>query len=279
VDETLSGRFQRASLGSRMLTAAVGIPLVLVCLWAGGSWWIGLTAVVAGLGAREFGQLHDLQPARSTAMFLLLTAGLLFLLTGHGPLYTAALTAWAVVIADAAARHLFRRGIDPAASALGPVPAWAFGAVYLAAPLALLARWRLLLAPWSILAFLLAIWANDIVAYFVGIAAGRHKIAPRLSPGKSWEGAVAGVAVGALSASLTAAWLGISPARAAVFGVFVTIASQVGDLLESAMKRRAGVKDSGVLLPGHGGILDRFDGILVAAPIAYLLVRLWTTSP
>jgi phosphatidate cytidylyltransferase len=153
------------------------------------------------------------------------------------------------------------------------------GPLYLAAPTALLARWRLERTAWSVLAFLLVIWANDTAAYFVGIAAGRHKLAPRISPGKSWEGAAAGAVAGALVGLAVSSWLGMAAGAAAAFGLLTTVASQIGDLLESAMKRKAGVKDAGSILPGHGGILDRFDGILVAAPIAYVLVRLWAASP
>ena len=119
--------------------------------------------------------------------------------------------------------------------------------------------------PWPILSFVWMIWANDTGAYIVGKPLGKHKLWPSVSPGKSWEGFVGGVAVAAGVAWATLGlefwWLG------ALMGVLST----AGDLTQSAWKRRRGMKDSGTLLPGHGGILDRFDGFLYAAPVYVLL--------
>ncbi len=139
------------------------------------------------------------------------------------------------------------------------------------------------------------VWAGDISAYYVGRAWGRHKLAPTLSPGKSWEGAVASVAgsmlvVAALVGcatlqqapwdSVILSWLErVCPAAILsypdelwywlVLAAIVNVAGQVGDLAESALKRSAGVKDSGSLLPGHGGVLDRIDALLLAAPVLW----------
>lgn len=278
MDSTAAGRFQRAALGPRTLTAVVGIPLLLAALWAGGPWWIALMAAITVIGAGEFTQLHGLHPSRAAVM-LLLIAGLFAVGAAGGRAMGAALAViWLFEVTTNAARRLSapRPRPWPALPVLPDAPVWLlFGPLYLAVPTALLARWRLQLPPESILAFLLIIWANDTAAYFVGIAAGRHKLAPKISPGKSWEGAIAGTAAGALVAALASSWLGLPVGRAVALGILVTIASQIGDLFESAMKRKAGVKDSGTILPGHGGILDRFDGILLAAPVAYVLVRLW----
>jgi phosphatidate cytidylyltransferase len=135
----------------------------------------------------------------------------------------------------------------------------------------------------SLVLFLLCVvWAGDIAAMFVGRTLGRHKLAPKLSPNKTWEGAAGSVAgsllvtVGVLALALQLAkrdililafpgpvwyWL--------VLALIVNVAAQVGDLAESALKRSAGVKDSGTLLPGHGGVLDRIDALLVAAPVLW----------
>lgn len=275
MDRALADRFQRASLGPRVLTAVVGIPLLFLALWAGGAWWVGLTAAVAILGKREFVHLHALPRSLNAAVFVLLVAGLVLFGGANDTLLGAVMLLWGIIIAAAAVWYFSPRTADLRSQA---VRATLLGPVYLAAPMTLLARWRLEFTPWSVLAFLLVIWANDTAAYFVGIAAGRHKLAPRISPGKSWEGAVAGVVAGGLVGFIAAPLLGMRPVLGLVFGVLTTIASQIGDLFESAMKRKAGVKDSGGILPGHGGILDRFDGILVAAPIAYVMVRLWVGS-
>ena len=123
----------------------------------------------------------------------------------------------------------------------------------------------------NVLFLLIVVWASDIGAYVVGRLVGGPKLAPAISPGKTWSGAVGG-----LVAAISVAWffsgvLGAPPARGLLIGACLGIASQAGDLLESAIKRGFGVKDSGRLIPGHGGLLDRIDGLLVAAPAAALL--------
>lgn len=129
-----------------------------------------------------------------------------------------------------------------------------------------------LMDPWELLGVLVLVWIADIAAYFAGRAFGRHLLAPRISPGKTWEGAAAGV-VGALAYAIICGsfveglpWM-VYPAVA----IPLAIISVVGDLFESALKRRAGVKDSGTLLPGHGGLLDRIDSALAVLPLAALL--------
>lgn len=277
-------RLQRASLGPRVLTATVGIPLVFLALWAGGLWWIALTAVVALIGWNEFVRLQGLGPVLRTFLLVLEIVLFAMMTLADNALIRVFLLFWMlVIIASGIFPYFWRRPaptmlrtrpLDPNYEAgFSRLNALVLGPFYLAAPTALLARWRLELSAWSVLAFLLVIWASDTVAYFIGLAAGRHKLAPQISPGKSWEGAAAGTFAGMLVGVLVAPLFEIRPAYGVLFGVLTTIASQIGDLLESAMKRRAGVKDSGALLPGHGGILDRFDGLLVAAPVAYLFVR------
>ena len=140
-------------------------------------------------------------------------------------------------------------------------------AVLLPAGLAMLA-----LEPLEVLLVLVLIWIADSAAYFAGRALGRHKLAPAISPGKTWEGAAGGL-IGALAYAIIAgfsiqaiAWAPFLAAAAAIFMVSI-----VGDLFESAVKRQAGVKDSGSILPGHGGVLDRIDSTTAALPLAALL--------
>jgi phosphatidate cytidylyltransferase len=117
-------------------------------------------------------------------------------------------------------------------------------------------------------------WIGDTFAFWVGRSFGRHKLAPLVSPGKSWEGAaasvVAGVAFGTIYLPLTIK--GTSPLVAGLLALAANVAGQVGDLAESAVKRGAGVKDSGKLLPGHGGVLDRVDSTMFALPVLYTLL-------
>lgn len=262
----------RQSLRARVLTAALGIPLLLGVLWLGRLWWLVLLAVLVSLAAHEFAGLVALAPR---AEGVVRAAGL-------GIVLLAAAAPWdpRVWIAPVWVLALAALGLAPILRAAAPSAAGAvlLGAVYLGVPAGLLARWRIEPGPAGfslVLAFLLTIWINDIAAYFVGIAAGRHKMAPRVSPGKSWEGAIAGLGAGVLVAGAVAPWLGLPRAAALLWGAAAVVAAQAGDLFESALKRRAGVKDSGGLLPGHGGVLDRFDGILVAAPVGYLLWRVF----
>jgi len=141
----------------------------------------------------------------------------------------------------------------------------------------LLARFRLDLdTPWVFFIPLFICWAGDSAAYFVGSAFGKHKMAPAVSPGKSWEGFFAGITgsiVGALIAGSLGA--GYPPLLMIVAGAAGGAAGVLGDLLESAMKRNAGVKDSGRLFPGHGGALDRFDSVLAAVPAVWIILILF----
>lgn len=119
-------------------------------------------------------------------------------------------------------------------------------------------------------------WLSDVGAYAVGRTFGQRKLAPAISPSKSVEGALGGLVCAALTALAANAsfGLGLAPLAALALGVLLSVAGQLGDLAESLLKRQAGIKDSGALLPGHGGILDRLDSLLIAAVAAYYLVRL-----
>jgi phosphatidate cytidylyltransferase len=121
--------------------------------------------------------------------------------------------------------------------------------------------------PVLVLWLVLMVCAADIGAYFAGRAFGKHKLAPRVSPGKTWEGALGGLAMAALVAGGGAVYFDLPPARAVAFGFCVGIFSIIGDLTESMFKRAAALKDSGTLLPGHGGLLDRIDSVTAAAPL------------
>ena len=149
------------------------------------------------------------------------------------------------------------------------------GVMYVAVPISLLFFVPLLLGggewnPWMMLAYVVIVWSNDIFAYLVGCAIGRHRMCERISPKKSWEGFFGGVigslAMGALGAYIVDGnyimWIGLA--------AVVSLSSVVGDLAESMFKRDAGVKDSGAFIPGHGGMLDRFDALIFSAPFAFL---------
>jgi phosphatidate cytidylyltransferase len=124
-----------------------------------------------------------------------------------------------------------------------------------------------------VIALLVLSWVCDSSAYFVGGAIGRTKLAPAISPKKSVEGAIAGLIAPAIIGPLLGLTVGVPPLVMAGYGVAIALATIVGDLVESLIKRQTGVKDSGILIPGHGGLLDRMDSLLFCAPIAVLYLR------
>ncbi|TAL90717.1 MAG: phosphatidate cytidylyltransferase [Candidimonas sp.] len=155
-----------------------------------------------------------------------------------------------------------------------------FGVLAVLAAWAALAQMFVLHGAWFLVSLLALIWAADIAAYFTGRAFGRHKLAPRVSPGKTWEGALGGVLASMLWVILSAHWAGSFGALlmrhwpvwlVAIVAAALGALSIIGDLFESLLKRRAGMKDSSGLLPGHGGVYDRLDALLPVAPIALLL--------
>lgn len=152
--------------------------------------------------------------------------------------------------------------------------------IALALGFGLLTRLRLdFQSPWVMFVPLLICWLGDSMAYFAGSAFGRHKMAPSISPAKSWEGFIAGIA-GAVCGAVLAGTVGVGFPLIVmvVIGTAGGIAAIAGDLLESAMKRDAGVKDSGSFLPGHGGFLDRFDSILAVVPVVWVLLFLYSNT-
>ena len=171
--------------------------------------------------------------------------------------------------------ELFRRSATPLANLGAPL----LGVLYVAVPLSLLLYvpvlagdgvWR----PETVLCYIFIIWANDVFAYLVGMTFGRHRLCERLSPKKSWEGFFGGLA-GAVATGLAAAYA--LDANYWVWGGLALVASLsgvAGDLVESMFKREAGVKDSGQVIPGHGGVLDRFDALLLSAPYVFLYLLL-----
>lgn len=267
----------------RLLTAAIGTPLVLAMVFLAPSpLFFAAMAVVLMVAAWEYVAivrprlpgmprgplllLLPLIPATAWALSfslsngadigtlrLLLFGGALLLSVGLGTLLLLARTPLEETL--------------PALGALG------FGVLYFALPLSSLHLMQRL-DPWIIFLLLAIVWLGDTAAYYVGSRIGRHKMAPVISPKKSWEGAAASFAVAVLSAAVWDYFRrgslepGLLAAAAAT-----AVAAQIGDLVESMIKRGSGVKDSGSILPGHGGILDRMDAMLFAAPV--LLIGLW----
>ncbi len=250
----------------RVLTAAVLAPLVVWAVLWGPLWALyGIIALVAVLcyaeyagiaAAYRFGALGPVGYG----------AGLLLLLAGDTLLVAVVLAALALALSMRA---------ESLGTVLPRAALLIAGVLYVFGPF----RCAVLIHddnPHWLMFALLVSWIGDTGAYYVGRRWGRHRLAPRVSPAKSWEGAAASVAV---AVAVGALYLGrFIPAvpwwEAALLAAAVNAAGQVGDLAESAMKRGAGVKDSGALLPGHGGLLDRVDSTLFALPTVYVYLRL-----
>jgi phosphatidate cytidylyltransferase len=140
----------------------------------------------------------------------------------------------------------------------------------------LLPHENILFSPGIIIGFFLLIWANDTGAYLTGISFGRHKLMERISPKKTWEGFTGGMIIAALVAWLLSDWLGVvSTINWVIISLIVSISGTYGDLIESMLKRSTGVKDSGTIMPGHGGFLDRFDSAILSFPLVYLFISLF----
>ena len=263
----------------RILTALVLIPLVLLLVFLGPRWLVTLsTAALAALASWEFLSLAEVGGAKPPRIAVLVAIAALFAGNYQYPDLTAYLLGFLSL-----ALLVYCTFSSPAQRMMPDAALSVFTLVYIGFTLLALPALREQANGPSLVAFLLCVvWAGDTTALYVGRSIGRHKLAPRLSPNKTWEGAVGSVA-GSLLVVAGLLWLTrylaqFNSAKLSfpeevwywlVLAIFVNVAAQVGDLAESALKRSAGVKDSGTLLPGHGGVLDRIDALLLAAPVLW----------
>jgi phosphatidate cytidylyltransferase len=278
----------------RLITAVVLIPVVLVLVFLGPRWQWLFTLAVAAVAALAGWEYMDLSrrcganPPRVATMTALLA---LFAVNFEWPDLTPAL--FGILGLGLLVYCTF---FKPVEETIADASASIFCLLYTGLTLIALPSLREQANGPSLVVFLLfVVWAGDTAAYYAGRAWGRHKMAPKLSPGKTWEGAIASVAgsVVIAAALVSLASLMQEPANSAVLSwlertfpsavlsypdeiwywlvlaAIINVAAQIGDLAESALKRSAGVKDSGSLLPGHGGVLDRIDALLLAGPVLW----------
>jgi phosphatidate cytidylyltransferase len=140
----------------------------------------------------------------------------------------------------------------------------------------LLPHTNIIFSPGIIIGFFILIWANDTGAYLSGMLFGRHKLMERISPKKTWEGFAGGIIIASLAAWFLSDWLGVvDKIHWVIIALIVSVAGTYGDLVESMLKRSTGVKDSGTIMPGHGGFLDRFDSAIMSFPLVYLFISLF----
>ena len=258
-----------SSFWSRILVSAVGVPIVLWLVYLGGWSMFALAAAAALLALHElYWMTRTLRPV-VLAGYLGALAALLGAALG-GP-------AWALggLFSTLALAFVFKGVSGTRQSTTVSVSLTALGACWIGIGLAHAVLLRDiaehgLLAAYTVL---LAVWAGDAAAYLVGFLFGRHKLAPSVSPGKTWEGLVAGT-VATIAVTFIALYKTgfLSIPESVVLGVVIAVAAPLGDLFESALKRDMGVKDSGRLLGGHGGMLDRIDALLFSWVAAYYVI-------
>ncbi|MGH6854296.1 MAG: phosphatidate cytidylyltransferase [Aestuariivirga sp.] len=257
-------------LGVRSLSAAILIPVVLIDVWAGGIYFRLLVALMAVLMALEWTNMaHARDPlqfalhaaAALCGIFLPLETGIQITLAAIGVLW---------IVSAASAWFPERQGTM-----------WCYlGVPYVGLPgMALvLLRSDEAYGFLAILWVLVIVWAADTLAYFAGRIVGGPKLAPVLSPKKTWAGLGGAIAGAALASAIFAAAAGLGAiATLSLLAGFFALAGQAGDLFKSALKRHYGLKDSGRLIPGHGGIIDRIDGLVAVATIA-ALIGLWRSG-
>jgi phosphatidate cytidylyltransferase len=268
----------------RIVTAVVLIAGVLALIFFGQQWTLTLaTCIVAELAAFEYLSLANASGASIPGWWMAAATALLFYVTFYRPMdaQLPLLSALALVLlAWTGFRGALERVLPDAAMGL-------FGLMYVAYPLTLVPMiWNRDDGKPLLLFLMVCVWAGDSAALYVGRKWGRHKLSA-LSPNKTWEGTFASIA-GSVVAGLLVVVLGevlsargntvlhiLEPVwQSVVLAVIINVAAQLGDLLESAIKRGAGVKDSGTMLPGHGGMLDRIDALLLATPVLWCVLLL-----
>lgn len=271
ISPKLSRPGNNGSLRRRFLTATLGIPALLLIVIAGPSWVFVLAMAATLVGLMEFFRLANVQRFWLHKVPSLALGSLMILLGWNNQTLVITTLAVATPLALLLSYRIFQPSIRSSLLAL-------IGPMYLGATLAhgpLLRRFddgtSWLLLP------ILASFAVDTSAYFIGTLIGRHKIAPNLSPGKTWEGTVAGIAGGIIATTILISVLGLEVQfwAGAVLGATIGVVAILGDLLESGIKRMARMKDAGSIIPGHGGLLDRLDSIMFNLIVVYHFAS-WT---
>lgn len=254
-------------LRTRILVAIVLVPLVIGALAVGGPLFFATIGAALSLGAWEFSSLMR-QGGRTPWLPAVVALIWVILLDTQYPSHEAITPGLVVVLLVSLVWAMRRFGQnDPE-----PVGDWALtilGGLYIGWMGSHFLRLRELdNGLWWSLTTYGSTWLADSGAYFVGRAWGRHKLAPRLSPGKTWEGSLGGLVIGTLSTALLAGLFGVGVWHGVALGVLVAVISPIGDLGISMVKRQVGAKDSSRLIPGHGGVLDKIDTLLVSVSIA-----------
>ncbi|HKS67994.1 MAG TPA: phosphatidate cytidylyltransferase [Candidatus Acidoferrales bacterium] len=278
-------------MGLRIVTGIVLIITVVVLVWWAPAWFVAVVAgIVALLALFEFFTLGERLGLRAFRKWALVcAAGIFYAQYTAGLAETRAFGIGFVVVRRVAgvsvSVDLILSAFLFGAVAIGLATRWPLqdvlpaisissaGLLFVALPFSYLVRINEIdrFGRGLILFTLALVWAGDTLAYFVGKFAGRTPMAPALSPKKTWEGAVANVAGSLIVAWIAARWMDVGTTTLLLIALAANVAGQMGDLIESSYKRGANVKDSGTIVPGHGGVLDRIDSLILAAPVVWAL--------
>jgi phosphatidate cytidylyltransferase len=274
----------------RVLSFVFGLPLMLAVSYAGGWWLFGVVVILAGLALGEWRRGVDLTACRpdhrlSGFLIFALLLGVQIFAPRELPLNNFLVGLLTLAVTASFVSRIFRKG---GTSALGDIGATLLPVLYLGLlfsfPLRLraaswdlppmqLGNWPLPSGFFVLVLLFFTCWGIDTGAYLCGRHIGGPKLSPAVSPDKTFAGLIAGMAAASLLMAL-GFWLGHLPiALGAVFGPLMALVSQLGDLSKSLIKREVGLKDFGAIIPGHGGVLDRFDGFLFTAPLFFYFLR------
>jgi phosphatidate cytidylyltransferase len=264
---------------TRTLTgAALAVVILGAIIWSPWAFFT-LMAVVALIGLFEFNKLFQPSGYGSGSLIYYLVGISVYVLTALSGMSVIDASNVLLIILSVfvlIAAELFRVREHSWRHAAGSV----MGVIYVAVPFGMMNAFFLMKSgdvafPWIMLALFILVWVNDVFAYLIGSTMGKHKLSEKLSPKKTWEGAIGGIIF-----TIFAAWIfskitiELNLMEWLVLGLIISISANLGDLAESMLKRSAGVKDSGKILPGHGGILDRFDAVLFATPFVFFYLFL-----
>jgi phosphatidate cytidylyltransferase len=271
-------------LGQRIITAIIFGVIVLGAVWFGAFTFSLLLVVMAIIGLWEFAQLSNKLTGVEVSPLLLTMSGTAVLLMAQAvllgylePFYLMVLVPLPFILLIAGLYVRYSQPLKSSAILL-------LGIFYVVVPLITWLASAMIFSGESntefsaafIFAYLAILWSNDSGAYLAGRSFGRNKLFERISPKKTWEGFAGGITLAVIAGMIASHFIdGLSSAGWVLVSVVLSITATLGDLVESMFKRNAGVKDSGSLMPGHGGVLDRFDGLFISAPFIFVLLLIF----
>ncbi len=268
------------NLITRAITGAIFLVIVIGSILTGPNAFTILCLLFTIIGLNEYTKFKPELFGQRFSTILFIVSGIFIFFTTTLPTlgilpFTISIWGYAIIIVCLIYSVLIQKK-----SPFAYFSEFLLGIVYVAIPFKILASFHFLNELQIednelLIGFFIILWCNDVFAYLVGSAIGKTKLAVKISPKKTWEGTIGGIILSILSAFLISKYFfSLDVVNWLVLGLLISIFATLGDLLESKFKRQAGIKDSGNILPGHGGVLDRFDGMILAAPVVYIYLSI-----